>query len=275
MIINAFINTKTIKDKRGKINHGCGFGDYIRGSLALYQIAKELNIEFKMDLSNHAIGKYLIGHGNSTSIVPTELFRNYDIVWKDNMKKYMSMYFLRLRRNPTRKYEFVTLCNTFPSWPLDEDCKAYVRDQMLPTPELEKIISQHKPKKDYVSVHIRTGDWVGFSQNDNAIQELAEKISDNMKEIKSQAEGKKIFVFSDSMALKELLKQQHKTEYTQTTPSHSMMPDCNIQDMLVDWFMLQYSNHVYQFTNNYHGWGSGFSDSANWLRDVPITKFKF
>lgn len=275
MIVNTFVNTKTITDNNGNLNHGCGFGDYIRGSLALYQIAKELNLNFKMDLSNHAIGKYLMGHETPTGNRPDELFRNFNLYKKPKIKKYMSRYFWKLSQNPAKHLLYITLCNSFPDHPLEEDCKAYVRDNMLPNAQLESIIEKHTPKKDYVSIHIRTGDWVGFSQNDNAVEELAEKISDGIKEIKSQADGKKIFVFSDSMALKEFLKKKHKINYTQTTPSHSMMHDCNIQDMLVDWFMIQRSKHVYQFTNDYHGWGSGFSDSANWLRDVPITKFKF
>lgn len=270
MIINAFTYTKNLHG-----NCGCGFGDYIRGSLALYQIAKELNLNFKMDLSNHSIGKYLIGHDNPSLLSPNELFRDKGLCWKDAMKAHISRFFLKTSRNATGKFEYVVISNTFPEWPLSEDCKEFVRSQMLPTPELEKFIAQHKPNEDYVCVHIRTGDWVGFSENDNAIEELAEKINDNMAEIKAQANGKKIFVFSDSMALKQLLKKQHNIHYTETVPSHSMHADNNSQDMLVDWFMIQYSQHIYQFTNDYHGWGSGFSDSASWLRDVPITKFKF
>lgn len=278
MIIHTFVNTKTITDVNGKLNHGCGFGDYIRGSLALYQVAKELNLNLKMDLSNHSIGKYLIGHEIATNNKPDEIFRNFNLYKKVKLKKYVNRYFWKLNQNPNARIEnmkYVTLCNSFPDNPLDNDCKIFVRDSMMPNAQLEKIISKHKPKNEYVSIHIRTGDWVGFSNNNNAIEELAEKINDGIKEIKSQADGRKIFVFSDSMALKELLKKQHKINYTQTTPSHSMMPDCNIQDMLVDWFMIQYSSHVYQFTDDYHTWGSGFSDSASWLRDVPITKFKF
>lgn len=276
MVINTFVNTQTLKDNQGKLNHGCGFGDYIRGSLALYQVAKELNLQFRMDLSNHAIGKYLVGHDVPTNNKPDELFRNFNLYGKPKLKKYINRYFWKLSQNPNiRQKVYVTLGNSFPDYPLSEDCKEYVRSQMMPNEHLEKIISKHKPKNDYVSVHIRTGDWVGFSENDNATEKLAEKIGDSMAEIKSQADGRKIFVFSDSMALKELLKKQHKINYTQTMPSHSMHADCNSQDMLVDWFMIQYSQHVYQFTNDYHSWGSGFSDSASWLRDVPITKFKF
>ena len=274
MIINTFTHTENLPG-----NCGCGFGDYIRGSLALYQAAKEMNLQFSMDLSNHAIGKYLVGHEVPTGNRPDELFRNFNLYGKPNLKKYINRYFWKLsqnpNQNPTVRHRYVMLCNSFPDYPLSEDCKEYVRSQMMPNEQLEKIISQHKPKNDYVSIHIRTGDWVGFSENDNATEELAEKISDSIKEVKSQAAGRKIFVFSDSMKLKELLKKQHKISYTETIPSHSMHANSNSQDMLVDWFMIQYSQHVYQFTNDYHSWGSGFSDSASWLRDVPITKFKF
>jgi hypothetical protein len=272
MIINAFTHTENLPG-----HCGCGFGEYIRGSLALYQAAKELNLQFRMDLSNHTIGQYLVGHDvRTTNNKPDELFRNFHLYWKPKLKKYINHKFWKLSQNPNiRQKVYVILSNCFPDYPLSEDCKEYVRSQMMPNEQLEKIIAQHKPNEDYVCVHIRTGDWVGFSENDNAIEELAEKISDNMAEIKAQANGRKIFVFSDSIALKQLLKKQHNIHYTETVPSHSMHADCNSQDMLVDWFMLQYSQHIYQFTNDYHNWGSGFSDSASWLRDVPITKFKF
>ncbi len=276
MIINTFIYTKTFTDSKGKPNHGCGFGDYIRGSLALYQVAKDFNIGFKMDLSNHSIGKYLVGHENPTHNKPDELFRNFNLYKKQNLKKYINRYFWRLTQNKNiSRHTYVTLSNSFPDNPLSEDCKAFVRDAMLPNAEMQAILDQYKPKKDYVAIHIRTGDWVGFSENDNALEELVQKIDPQIKEIKAQSKGKKIYVFSDSMKLKELLKKQYKTYYTETMPSHSMKEDCNIVDMLVDWFCIQYSSHVYQFTNDYHNWGSGFSDSANWLRDVPITKYKF
>lgn len=276
MIINTFIPTQTILDSKGKPNHGCGFGDYIRGSLTLYQVAKEFNIGFKMDLSNHNIGKYLIGHTNPTNNKPDELFRNFNLYKKHNLKKYINRYFWRLTQNQNIKnHIYVTLSNSFPEYPLSEDCKNFVRDNMLPTPELEAIINQYKPKKDYVAVHIRTGDWIGFSENDDALDELVQTIAPQIKEIKAQADDKKVYVFSDSMKLKELLKKQYKTHYTKTMPSHSTKADCNIVDMLVDWFLIQYSSHVYQFTNSYHSWGSGFSESAAWLRDVPISKYKF
>jgi hypothetical protein len=276
MINSTFIYSQTYTDKRGKLNHGCGFGDYIRGSLALYQVAKELNIGFKMDLSNHSIGQYLLGHETPTGNKPDELFRNFNLYQKYNLKKYINRYFWRITQNQKHiNHQYNTLCNSFPDHPLSEDCKEFVRSAMMPNAELETIIAQYKPKKDYVAIHIRTGDLIGFSGNDNATEELVKKIAPQIKEIKAQSKGKKIYVFSDSMKLKILLKKQYKTCYTETMPSHSMKTDCNIVDMLVDWFCIQYSSHVYQFTNDYHGWGSGFSDSASWLRDVPITKYKF
>jgi hypothetical protein len=41
------------------ISTKCGFGDFLRGSILLAQYAKYYNINFKLDVSRHAISKYL------------------------------------------------------------------------------------------------------------------------------------------------------------------------------------------------------------------------
>lgn len=252
MLINSFI-----------LKHdGGGLGDYIRGSLACYQIAKECNIQFSMDLANHPIKDFIVGH----DIVKYR--RVHDFFQKFHGENELKTIVSKHGRN---NRIFVICSNAFPKLPLDEDCKEYVRNQLTPIEKLRSLL----PTDNYSAIHIRTGDWIGFSSNDNEIEKLADSIHDDMQKIVKESKTKKIIVLSDSLALKKLLSERYSIEYTHTIPTHSKDLSCDIQDLLIDFFTLQYSKHIYQFTNNFHFWGSGFSDSANWLRDVPITKFKF
>jgi hypothetical protein len=253
MLVNSFI----LKSDGG------GLGDYIRGSLACYQIAKECNIPFKMDLANHPIKNFIIDHDTSKCHRVHDFFQKYH--GNNELKNII------LRQMKRERIIFAISTNAFPKIPLDDDCKKYVRDQLTPIDKLRDML----PTGDYHAIHIRAGDLIGFSQDDNKIIELADSIHDNMKKIVKKANTKKILVLSDSLALKKLLSERYSIDYTETVPTHSKDTNCNIRDLLIDFFTLQYSQHIYQFTNDYHHWSSGFSDSASWLRDVQITKFKF
>ena len=45
---------------------GNGFGDFLRGSIFLLQVANKYNLEFDIDYNNHMISKFLIKNNNTT-----------------------------------------------------------------------------------------------------------------------------------------------------------------------------------------------------------------
>jgi hypothetical protein len=45
-----------------------GLGDFLRGSFYLLQLSHMLNVNFKLDISNHPMSEFIINNGKSTDI---------------------------------------------------------------------------------------------------------------------------------------------------------------------------------------------------------------
>lgn len=255
MLINSLIL------KEDGVHPGGGLGDYIRGSLACYQFAKTYNISFAMDLANHPISNYIIGHKITRYPKVISMFS-----WPKEQIENLIANHCYSENNP-----LVVYSNAVPRYPISNECKEYVRSQLTPIKQLEGEL----PVGNYHALHIRSGDNIGFSTDDSKVEELLNSIGKNIEEILKKTGAEKIITVSDSLCLKKLLKKRYNIEYMNTVPTHSELLTCNTYDLLIDFFTLQNSKHIYQFTNAQHYWGSGFSDSASWLRSVPVTKFKY
>jgi len=251
-----------------------GFGDFLRGSLACHQMCYKYGVKPEIDFSQHAIGNYLIpSHTIDTS--------KFDFVDACNIGNYST---LDLRNLIVKKYRFSYLArninnicvytNVYPKFPISHETQQFVKQSLIPTTELNDIIPSYS--HEYEVVHIRSGDIFAFN---TAIDHCVDVNKDIMIKNIIETVGKiiklatcPIMIISDSFELKNILTQEFKTLESETEPSHMTLQNCNAVDTLIDYFTLTRARKIHQFS--VYNWGSGFSDTVNWIFNVPLEKYQ-
>jgi len=252
---------------------GMGLGDFLRGSLGVYQMCHRYNITAEIDFSQHDIGQYL---------KPSHKFdiSNFSMIDARNVGDYSTN---ALRNLIARNYRFSYLArnlnniqvytNVFPKFPISHEIKQLVRQALIPTDQLQDILPIYE--YEYEVIHIRSGDLLAFNKGyDHTVslskKDLLKAITDKIKNIVSITTCP-VLILSDSMELKTLLTKKCNTVMTETIPSHVSHENSDVVDNLMDYFTLVKARKIHQFS--IHAWGSGFSDTVNWIFDVPIEKY--
>jgi hypothetical protein len=266
MLINTYINKR----------FGMGFGDFIRGTLSCHQLCSAQKIPFAVDFRHHDMGKYLdIAYQyqmcESGKILDLMDIRRFTV---QCLKYSLASTYKDLRY--FRKNNAYIYTNVWPRVPLRHPEKEYIKSILIPTAELKEAIEVALPIfEQYEVIHIRSGDLFAFNTQigetfKRSKHELVEKLS-VIQKIK-ECTDKKIIVMSDSMELKTILANKFNILVPNTVPSHCAIETSNVKDTLIDFFIMMKASHIHQFS--VHHWGSGFSNSINWVYDVPLTTYK-
>jgi len=257
--------------------NGMGLGDFVRGNIALYQVCAEKNIPFAVDFSQHPMGAYLKGHEQSTQCDSQKSIDLID-VYEDELRDTAVLY-NKIKKHYKKGKTLRTYCNAFQTFPISDECKTFVANSMIPNDLLQdKISSVCHPSFNadcYETIHIRTGDPVAFGGElkRNVIEKLYDEIGKTIKHIRNNS-NKHIIVLSDSTIIKNLIAKKFGLYTTNSVTTHLTAEGGDIAGTLADYFIMINSDKIYQFTNAYHWWGSGFSNSASWIYDVPLTCYK-
>ena len=232
-----------------------GFGDYIRGTIHLYQLIKDKNVELKINFSNHHLSNVFICD-NHLSIEQCENTK-YIFGTGENFLDYSHVF--------TNNFEF--------SRP-DKDCKNFIiKNCFTPTISFGKKLLNVKEKLNltdfnYSIIHIRLDDNETFNHNRlNNILNIINSIKHN------NADEKYILIASNKIYLnyinfsfiqKTNLKSGHVGLNTIT------LNEC--EDTMIEFMLMTTSRKIYQLS--VYGWGSGFSDTINKIYDIEVIKFK-
>jgi len=268
MIINTY-TTRPV--------NGMGLGDFVRGNIALYQMCAEHNIPFAIDFSQHPMGAYLVGHEISTRCNSQKIV-NFIDVYKDELRS-TSVLYNKIKKHYKKGKTLRTYCNAFQTFPISAEAKTFVANSMIPNDLLQdRISSVCHPSFNhncYETIHIRTGDPVAFGAElkRNVIEKLYDEIGRTIRNIRKNS-NKHIIVLSDSTAIKNLIAKKFGLYTTNSVTTHLMANGGDVAGTLADYFIMMNSDKIYQFTNAYHWWGSGFSNSASWIYDVPLMPYK-
>jgi hypothetical protein len=268
MIINTY-TTRPV--------NGMGLGDFIRGNMALYQVCAQRNIPFAVDFSQHAAGAYLVGHETSSYKQSQKILDVID-VYEDELRSSDALW-NKIAPSYSKRKTLRTYCNAFQTFPIEQDCKDFLRNSMTPNSLLQqKILDVCHPSFDhdcYETIHIRTGDPVSYSGGlkRNTIEKLYDEIGGIIRHIKRNT-NKQIIVLSDSTLIKYLIAKKFKCYTTSNVTTHLKDGGGDVAGTLADYFIMLNSKKIHQFSNSYHWWGSGFSNSASWINDVPLVPYK-
>lgn len=254
---------------------GMGLGDFIRGSIACKQLCDEYSIPFEMDFRHHPMGKYL-NCTNTTPSIPLENIVNLQDIGNASIRALKSCLEERTPLKNLRKYDLGIYTNVWPVFKIPRRVSHSIRNNIQPTYECEMAIqSVLDGLKDYRVIHIRAGDILSFKTKvgdvvPHTLNDIIENLS-VIEKIKAQS-NIPCLVMSDSLKLKQIISEKWGLKCTSTTPAHLALENSAVLDTLVDFFILSRARIIHQFS--VHHWGSGFSDSVNWLYNVPVVRHK-
>ena len=268
-----------------------GLGDFLRGSFYLMQLARILNVDFKMDISNHPISQFIINNGTSGDITynniefvigfnrPSPDILSYLINPRANM--YFDVNFANeiIRRlNKKRNRTIGLFTNAFPIYyKFSEYGRNYIKSQLMPNQIMRNYIDSafhtlRLQPNTYAVIHIRTGDEY-LTATHAKLPPFTDKILNIINKMKNPA--KKYLILSDNDALKSLLKKipnfyvyMHKIEHLGGDINHHKRPE-GIKNSLLEFYLMSYSNSILALS--VYGHISGFSRYCSEVYNIPFT----
>jgi hypothetical protein len=253
----------TMKDKY------LGFGDLLRGTIALYQLSKYNKFNFYVHINLHPISNY---------IIPLECpFDNYIQENKDiipyvgvnhNNSNYLSFnnYFNFIK---SKNDIILVLCNDNANQVLTEDCKLFFKNFLQPKDffqlEINKFLDDI-PIKNYNIFQFRMGDSEMVYNQDVKVnyKDLINKFIQ-----KKKLNPIEDLIISDSKKLKECAKELGLYT-TDIEPRHFGVhnDDKSTKELLLELFIMIKAQKIKSYT--VYSWKSGFSLWISKIYDIPL-----
>ena len=244
----------TSEEKMRKYNFH-GFGDYIRGTIFLYQALKGKNISLKVNFSNHIISNFLICNNHLT----TEECEN--------------VYYSFIDSNEQDLYNYNHIfTNKFPITNIDEQCKKFIIQNCL-TPKLsfeKKILTTKNTLNisdyNYSIIHIRVLDKESYNENRliNILSIILNIRKNNDEEL--------VLISSSEIYLNHInFPFIKKTNLNATHVGTNITDVKGCEDTMTEFMLMTTSKKIYQLS--VYTWGSGFSDTVNKIYNIPVEKY--
>lgn len=243
-----------------------GFGDFIKGSLYLLALCDKHGFDFEIDI-RHPISKYFKPH---TEFNEVSINIDKENLW-NNMWNYKDGHINTLRRVGC----YYTCARQAKMPNVTQSQIDAVKSYFVPNEELadnvDKITAKYAlTKGNYSVIHIRTGDHYLFNSKLVGALVLIEK-----KILQNVDMTKQYIVLSDNNNLKRYL-QKHSNFHTDCDSTIVHMggakEEDNYLDSLTDFLLMANADAICSFS--VYAWGSGFSECASKLYNVPLKKFK-
>jgi hypothetical protein len=264
-----------------------GLGDFLRGSFYLMQLSRILNVNFKMDISNHPISEFIINDGkrlgiNYKNIQFVEGMNRPEISYLINPPNntYFDVNFANkiIRElNKSRSQSVGLFTNAFPIYYNFLDYgRNFIKSQLMPnktmTDYIDKAFNNLRLKPNtYAVIHIRTGDEY-LSSDRKKSSPCTNQILNRINNINNPA--KKYLILSDNNALKLMLKDipnfyvyMHNIEHLGGEVNYNKSSD-GIKNTLLEFYLMSYSNSILSLSIYDHI--SGFSRYCSEVYNIPF-----
>jgi hypothetical protein len=262
-----------------------GIGDFLRGCFFTMQLAKLLNLEFELDISNHPISKYIENSDKNSGI-------NYDNVefilgqnrpphlWQKS-NNYLNIDFanqiIDKINNHHHSDTFSFFTNAFPIFYnfLDtgrENIKNMIRPNTFMLEYIDHTLNEMGlVRNTYATIHIRSGDQY-LTKSEPMTFEFINKIKGYINRL--IIPNKKYLIISDSNILKIALKSypnfyiiNRKIEHLGGDNIRSTETN-GVMNTLLDFYLMSYSNAIFTLSNYDHI--SGFSQYCSVINKIPF-----
>ena len=263
-----------------------GLGDFLRGSICLIQICKNLGLEFDVDFKNHPMSKFIMIDSSNANEQPDN---------SEQLVKYKNIYHFSdlnlLNKTPLEFYKkfikhlnsvnvdtYYLLNTSFPVWGnLTFMGRTFMKSKIRPTNVMQQYVDftldkiQLKPK-NYNVIHIRTGDdYLIDKQNLDLV--MVNKIERLLR--KNINVNEKYLLVSDNNQLKLYLKRRfprivvYFKEITHLAISNDKTYE-SVKNTMLDFFLIGQAKTINAISM--YGWGSGFSEWCSVIYNIPYKK---
>ena len=262
-----------------------GLGDFIRGSFCFMQLAKLLNLEFDIDISNHPISKFIhvqpINGLNNGNIEKFDLDNrsspdkhNYEDVIKNVNLDFIYKTIDWLNSKDCEVFGFFS--NAFPIFNRhSQEGINKIKLKLLPKPIMINYVNNtlnelKLSKKGYGVIHIRTGDKYLVEKESISIDSI-NKIRNRIKKL--IVPGRNYLIISDNNKLKVHLKNIPGCNAIITKIEHIGGEGINeensdgIMNTMLDYYLMCNSNAI--IIISVYGHVSGFSKYSAVLNNIP------
>ena len=274
--------------KRYTNGNSMGFGDYIRGSLALIQICQIHRLQFDMNYVNHPVSKFLTNTTNNDEISIQSNSINYNGITMftdnnfDRNDKTFHKRMVDLLNSVTTSHHYL-FCNSFPIVHPNPTQRRIVASKIQPNEVLQEAIQGTMTelgleRGGYRVIHIRTGDRYLLNNarlDANLINKVVSTINKNVAKLSPF----KYLILSDNTELKKVLANIYcKNNNTDKfviqlgkSITHlgegAVKDDESVKNTLVDFFLLAQSNAIISMSPYLHE--SSFSKYCGILFGIP------
>ena len=233
-----------------------GLADFLRGTIALYNMSKEHGYKLYID-GEHPIYKYLKQNKNiikSDKNIKTEEYLppiSYNDIYKILKEKFKSGRSIKVMTN-----SFYSINNRGVSnyGEITEECREYIKDILTPTEEVENklkdvIETEYKIKENesYKVIHIRLGDK--YIHNNNYNEELYKIYYKKINKIVKENKEDKYVLITDSRELGRKIKEGiPEIKYWDNNKIHLgdliNMEESGVLDTIIDFFIISKSKEI-------------------------------
>lgn len=247
-----------------------GVGNLIMGTVSLYEICKNLDIDLYVEYTNHPISNFLNNHNK-----PLFTCNKDTVVVRYSMQTWRKKEFIK---NLFKDHNIVNIL--YGCWvdkntnPITEGVKTYIKETFKPNERLIKALNVHKQilGEEYNSIQIRLGDL--SMESEKAALAIYPQIKQYLKTLDTTTP---LFVTSDNRYIKDIIRNDFNVYCLDNQPIHLGnvteypvdMVFKRVEETLCDMFILFGSKGVVGFSM-YSGLGTGFTELAKEIYDVPV-----
>ena len=242
-----------------------GFGDFLRGTVALYQLSLKYGFNLSLDFGSHPLCHFLKHHDFDIEIVDLPVYEFF------NQKNCELESFL-IGHAESDKICITT--HAVPDRKITRPCRQFLLKRLKPTQGLScyifEIISL-LGLDAFCTVHVRMGDHLFDSEL--SLPPVLEKwfVEDILP-----VWGTNVLVVSDNLSIKNMLRDRFGIKITDVKPMHlgqSLL--CNasseeIRDTFAEFLIISRSSWIYQYS--IYPWGSSFSEMCAQIYDIPFER---
>ena len=248
---------KTINHHQDNYNGFWGLGDMIRGTIKLYQLCKEKNYNFIVDLHLHSISKYLIIENNPYEQLIEDNKNNIELVFPGNVENYINM------RESSEIIYFFT--NDQCDLNITYDTKEFIKKLLTTNDEFNLYFNSkinEMPYNNYNIIHFRFGD-------DELVREIKKDYNTYYNILLKNKEDNDILI-SDSIIFKNNIKEKYNIFIFNTNPQHVgyQKDSDSLKDTLFEFLIMKNATKIK--TYSYYGWISGFTFWISNIYDIPL-----
>jgi len=275
-IVNLF-------QKRYTNGNSMGFGDYIRGSLCLIQIAQIHGLQFDMNYINHPVSKFLTNTTNNDQLSIESNTINYNgisMFTDNNFDRNNKTFHKKMidLLNSVQTSHYYLFCNSYPIVNPSDTQRRIVASKIQPNEVLQEAIKGSMEalgleRGGYRVIHIRTGDRYLLNNaplDKNLISKVVQTININVTRLSPH----KYLILSDNNELKKVLstiypKDKFIIQINSITHlgEGAVKDDESVKNTLIDFFLIAQSNAIISMSPYFHE--TSFSKYCGILFGIP------